>query len=82
MPSSTVRISEAKREVLRELATWTGESMQAVLEKAIEHYQRELFLERANAAFAALRKDPAAWKEELEEREQWDVTLADGLKDD
>lgn len=82
MPTSTVRISEMKRNMLRELATWTGEPMQTVLERAIEHYRRELFLERANAAFAALRNNAAAWKDELEERGEWDATIADGLEEE
>ncbi len=55
--------------------------MQAVLEKAIEHYRRQRFLDATNAAFAALRNDPERWREELEEREAWDATLADGLED-
>lgn len=82
MASSTVRISEEKREVLRELAAWTGEPMQTVLERAIERYRREVFLQRVNDGFARLRADPVAWQEELAEREEWDVTLGDGLEDD
>jgi predicted transcriptional regulator len=81
MPSSTVRISDAARTVLRELSAEDGASMQAVLEKAIEHYRRQRFLDATNAAFAALRNDPERWREELEEREAWDATLADGLED-
>ena len=54
--------------------------MQAVLDEAIEHYQRERLLDEANAAYARLKSDPKAWKEELAERAQWDGTLADGLE--
>jgi len=53
--------------------------MQAVLEEAIERYRRERFLHAANADFAALKKSPKAWTEELRERELWEHTLADGL---
>ena len=35
-----------------------------------------------NAAYAALRSDPKAWKAEQAERALWDKTLADGLKDE
>jgi hypothetical protein len=56
--------------------------MQAVLDEAIEHYQRDKFLDEVNAAYAALRNDPKAWKAELAERALWDKTLADGLKDE
>jgi hypothetical protein len=56
--------------------------MQAVITQAVENLRRQRMLEEANAAFAALRQDPAAWEQEREERELWDETLGDGLKDD
>jgi hypothetical protein len=46
--------------------------MQAVLDEAVEHYQRDKFLDEANQAYAALRNDPKAWKEEQAERALWD----------
>ncbi len=82
MSTSTVRISQRARNLLRDLASQTGESMQAILESALEDYSRRRFLEAANTSYAALRKDPQAWQEELEERALWDNTLMDGLEDD
>lgn len=82
MPSATVRISETARETLRDLAERTGESMQEILERAVEEYRRQRFLEDLNAGFAALRNDPDAWKEVLDEREEWEHTLSDGLSDE
>jgi hypothetical protein len=58
-----------------------GKPMQAVLDEAIEHYQRNKFLDEVNAAYARLRNDPKAWKEEQGERTVWDKTLNDGLED-
>ena len=55
--------------------------MQAVLDEAIEHYQRDKFLDEVNAAYAALRNDAIAWKEEQAERALWDNAVADGLND-
>lgn len=81
MRSATVRISPATREKLRSLTSETGESMQAILDEAVEIYRRQHFLKRANAAFAALRNNPNAWQTEQEERSAWDVTLADGLEE-
>lgn len=40
---------------------------------------RQHFLADANKAYAALKNNPVAWRVELEERQLWDVTLADGL---
>jgi predicted transcriptional regulator len=74
-----VRISPHAHELLRQLAKKEDESMQAVLDKAIEHYRRETFLRDANADFATLKRTPRAWKKELKERELWEQTLADGL---
>jgi len=53
--------------------------MSAVLVEAIEQYRRKRFLEQMNTGFAALRADPRAWKEELEERRLWDAALMDDL---
>lgn len=39
--------------------------------------QDQSLLAETNAAYAALKADPAAWHEELAERELWEATLAD-----
>ncbi|MCP4665738.1 MAG: toxin-antitoxin system protein [Deltaproteobacteria bacterium] len=80
MSTSTVRVTQSVRDVLRTLARDEGASMQAVLEKAIEDYRRQRLLKEANAAYLSLRKDPDAWSEELEERRSWEATLADDLE--
>ena len=48
--------------------------------RQIEYYQRDKFLDEVNAAFANLRSDPKAWKEEQAERALWDKTLKDGIE--
>lgn len=80
MQSSTIRISNTSHNILKELAARSGESMQAILDQAIEQYRRQVFLESANQAYAALRNNSEAWQAELEERKAWDVTLADTLE--
>ncbi len=82
MASTTVRINETAHRTLRQLSAQTGESMQTILDWALEEYRRKRFLEDANADFAALRADSVAWQEEQDERAAWDATLADGLQDD
>jgi predicted transcriptional regulator len=79
MASTTVRVTDHTHEVLRELASATGESMQQVLEHAVERYRRERFFADLHAAYARLRADPAAWDAELAERADLEGTLADGL---
>mgnify|MGYP000882201411 FL=1 len=82
MASSTVRIDSSTHKVLQSLSAQTGRKMQEIMSEAVELYRRQLFLEKVNAAFAALKTDPQAWKEEQEERAAWDAALLDGLKDD
>lgn len=81
MQSATVRISELSRKALRDLSDKTGEPMQAILDKAIEHYRRQRFLEEVNTAYAAIRQDEKAWSAVETERGEWDATLLDGLQE-
>lgn len=81
MSTSNVRISAEGREILRELARKEKRPMAAVLERAIERYRRQKFLEETNASFAALKANRKRWKEETAERALWDRTNADGLED-
>ena len=77
--STTVRISEKTHHSLRALAEQSGESMQAVLDRAIEQYRRQQFLQECHAAYATLQADPEAWEDYRKELAAWDVTLMDGL---
>ena len=77
-----VRVSDQTHSTLRELAEETGEPMQDLITEAVEAMRRRRILEMTNAAYAALRADPARWQEELDERDEWDATLADGLEDE
>jgi predicted transcriptional regulator len=79
MNSTTVRISDTSHKLLGELAAQEGVSMQAILEKALESYRRQRFLEEVNAAYAAARQDREAWEALQQERAAWEGTLADGL---
>lgn len=80
--STTLRVSEETRDTVRELARQAGEPASEIVAKAIEAYRRKLILDMANEAYARLRADPEAWREEEAERRLWEATLADGLEDD
>jgi predicted DNA-binding protein len=80
--SPNIRITPKSKATLRSLARQQGKSMQAVLDEAVEYYQRDQFLDQVNEAYAAMRRDPKAWKAEQAERALWDTTLADGLTDE
>ena len=53
--------------------------MQAVLDEAIEFYQRDKVLDEVNAASARLKENPEMWSEEMAERRVSEGTLMDGL---
>lgn len=82
MTTTTIRVSTRTQQTLRHLAAQIGVPMQDVVEQAIELYRRKQILDAANAAYAAVRSEPQASRELLEERDQWDVTLADGLPEE
>jgi predicted transcriptional regulator len=77
--TTTVRISEDTRDKLRALSERSGESMQDVLDQAVEQYRRSRFFAEVDLAYAALRADPAVWADELAERETLDGAVADDL---
>ena len=79
MASETVRIKPETHAKLRSLADEFGQSMPDVLEHAVEKLRRDVFLDAAEIAYAALKQNPKAWQAELAERALWDTTLSDGL---
>jgi hypothetical protein len=81
MSELTVSINETTYSTLTILAETSGETIQIILDRAIDNYRRSLFLKEANDAFASLRQNDALWQEELEERQVWDRTMLDGIAD-
>jgi len=80
--SCTVRIGRRSHRMLKELAKSSGDSLTEALDKAIEAYRRERFLDEANVAYATLKRNKAGWRQEQVERQEWDATMTDGLEDD
>lgn len=78
----TTRITDNTKNILKALSLKTGKSMIDILEKSVEIYKRKIFFEECNKAYAELKSNPIAWKEELEERRLSDNTLADGLEEE
>jgi hypothetical protein len=74
-----IRITPRSKATLRSLARQEGKSMQAILDEAIEQYQRDKFLDQMNAAYASLKSNAKSWKDEEAERALWDRTLQDGI---
>jgi predicted transcriptional regulator len=82
MSSVNVRISSTSYQILKSLAKGKGQSMQSVIDQAIEELRRRRMLDATNSAFSALKADKGAWQEESEERRLWENTLADGVENE
>ncbi len=78
--ATQLRVNESTHSVIRKLASECGESMQSIVEKAVERYKRELFLESLSQDFKKLRENKEAWDEEMEERRLWENALLDGVQ--
>ncbi len=71
---ATTRILDSDHALLQALAAQTGKQQQEIIHEALASYHRERLLDEINAAFAQLRADPVAWREEQAERMAWDAT--------
>ena len=80
MSSVNVRISSSSYQTLKTLSKGKGQSMQSVIDQAIEDLRRRRLLDETNLAFSALKADKEAWAAESEERRLWGNTLADGVE--
>lgn len=80
MSSVNVRVSSQSYELLKSLAEELDQSMQSVIDEALENLRRRKVLEATDAAFIALKANKRAWKEELTERRLWEKTLPDGVE--
>ena len=79
MPA-TVRISDAGRRLLAQLARDADTSMTVVLDAALESYRRERFLAQAAAAYKSVASDSAAACDYRREISDLEGTSADGLQ--
>lgn len=79
MASDVVKLRPETYERVKRLAQERNTSMQAVIAHGLDALERVEFARDFEEDFAALRRDPAAWSAEREERKLWDMSLDDGL---
>jgi len=77
MPA-TIRISSTAHRSLAKMAEQTN-TLQEMLDRAVENERRRLLLERTNLAYSKLRQNKKAWKAWQAELRQLDATLNDGI---
>ncbi len=79
--TETVRIAADTKRRLAQIAEDEGKPLTAVLSEAVDHYEREVFFRKANAAYLRGRLNREQRKEELRELALLDGPLMDGLED-
>jgi len=82
LKTQIVRISSETHSRLKAMASASGETIGEILAKAVDAYRRKMLLNDANRAFARLKERKELWKDEQNEREEWETALADGLEKD
>lgn len=70
---SLVRVNPEDKEVLKHLSSVEGESMAAIIHKALQAYKRHKFFSDLNLAYERLRSGQEPWDTEQQERSFWDV---------
>ena len=80
--TTTIRVSRDLFNTVKTMAQQQNENMQDVIEKAVVDYKKKKFFDSLNEAYSKLKADPTAWKEEEEERKEWDTLLKDGAEED
>ena len=75
------KISTKSKKIIQEIVHETGESQVAVIEHAVLVYHREWRMQKINEAYAQLKEDKEAWKNELKDRSILEQTSGDGLED-
>lgn len=80
MAKTVIRVKKSAHKRSRSVVARKGRGTPKPVGSAAEDRARKLFWEQVNWEFRLLRRDPRAWKHELEERAAWDATLCDGRK--
>lgn len=76
MANATIRVRPETRAKLESLAAELGKPIPEIVDQAIDALRRREFLTGLAADFEALRNDPVAWAQELDERALWDGAMS------
>ena len=78
----TARISPESDAIINELVTKTGKSKIAIIEEALESYRFRERMRLFNESYTRLQDDKTMWEKELQERDELEGTIGDGLEDE
>jgi len=75
----TARISPLSGDIIQDMSTITGKSKILIIEEALEAYRFKERMRLFNESYQKLASNKEAWHQELEERDELEGTLSDGL---
>ncbi len=79
--TTTIRVKKDSYNTMKLIAKEKKMTMQDILDEALKDYKKKAFFDNLNTAYAVLKNNPKAKKEEQKETEAWDNTLLDGIDD-
>jgi hypothetical protein len=71
--SKLIRVDTQTYEKITNIQSVFGATKQDVVQRAIERLSKDLLLAQTDVAFKKLKRDKKAWKQELAERQEWDM---------
>lgn len=78
----TARISSTSDAIIHELVDKTGKSRVEIIEEALELYRFKEKMRLFNESYEKLRSNKKAWKIEVNDRNELENVIMDGLEDD
>lgn len=79
MATTSIRVRTDVQETLKSISDTQHQSIGDIVADLVQRYKADEFWKAAEAGYAQLRADPAAWSAWKEETAAWDTTLTDGL---
>lgn len=79
---TTAKISAQSARILDRLQRLYHKPKTALIDAALKKYEDQIMLDAINDGYARLRTDKKVWKEELNERQELEGTIGDGLEDE
>jgi hypothetical protein len=79
---TTAKISPNAVRTLERLQRRYHKPKTVIIDMALKKYEEQILLEEINEGYARLKADKKAWEEEIEERQELEGTVGDGLEDE
>ncbi len=80
--TTTIRVTQKAYNTLKGVAEQEHASIQDIMDKLVEDYATKKFFAELSQSVAKAKSQKDLWEEELQERQEWEATLEDGLEED